>query len=837
IMVLTTNKGLCSSTDTVNVLLYPGMSLKLDDTTQLCRGDSKLIGEPVSGGVGVRKSYVWSPADSLSLPNNVRTYAYPDSSTTYYISISDASNCTIRDSIHVEVISKPEVDFTLQDTCAGLRFSFNNETVYTGSAKDSVSWEVGQIEQSNFDNFSLTIDSAQDITVKLYSRNTAGCWDTTSKLLSVYPNPVPEIMLYNDCAFDTSTLKATSIISSGLTTEFWRIKNDTFVGNSVIIQTGSEPEIPVELYSVSDKGCVTTAYDTLELFAKPEISIDDLSSCFGDSIAMTLSTSVNLDTIQFIEWTASNLSSSNDPIFKPVFNDTGNYAINVMVRNRALCADTAEAIVRVNPLPVSTFTVDDVCEGEEFKLYDSSFISLGSINEILWDTGSGFKSGIDSIFSRKSIQGGYSFRQKVISSEGCVDSSEQFAALHYVPELDFTVSGNCVYSNFDFALNGVPQDSISTIQWRVDAQTYTSENFTHIFSTPGIYNVYQEAVTIQNCFVIDSGTVEVDPKPVASFIVKQKCNDQTIEFVNTGNTAIWNLGDGSTSVLDSFEYRYDTAGNYAVELQVVNSFGCRDTTSENVQVFNDPIPDFNIKNVCRFDSQWVSNRSQTFAEPITSAVFNMDNGETVSNLDSFKYAYQNAGIYQVELTITTLPGCTYSTTRNVEIYALPNAAFVLSPENADIFNSEVTVIDESGNADSVVYFLSDGTSYSTRDFKHAFQDSGTFYINQYVSNVYGCLDSAQRELYITFLYKLFIPNSFSPNDDGINDVFQPKGMGMKSYTMQIYNRWGQMVFESDQPNEAWDGKDAMMGYYVYQIKAYDFQGEPHYYNGVVYLLR
>ena len=83
---------------------------------------------------------------------------------------------------------------------------------------------------------------------------------------------------------------------------------------------------------------------------------------------------------------------------------------------------------------------------------------------------------------------------------------------------------------------------------------------------------------------------------------------------------------------------------------------------------------------------------------------------------------------------------------------------------------------------------------------------------------------------------IYYPNAFTPNDDKLNDLYVTPSEYIKEYEIRIYNRWGEKVFESDENNVAWDGKDALPGYYMYQIFAYDFRNNLHVYKGSVYLL-
>jgi large repetitive protein len=106
-----------------------------------------------------------------------------------------------------------------------------------------------------------------------------------------------------------------------------------------------------------------------------------------------------------------------------------------------------------------------------------------------------------------------------------------------------------------------------------------------------------------------------------------------------------------------------------------------------------------------------------------------------------------------------------------------------------------------------------------------------------VSTQFGCLDSITKQLYVNFAYHLYVPNAYTPNADALNDGFKPVALGLKSYELEIYNRWGEKIFVSSDAEPAWLGTDAETGYYFYQIRAFDFTGLVHYYNGVVHLLR
>ena len=198
-MVLTTDKGKCSSSDTMYISLNPGMQLNLADTLSMCKGSRVLLGDPVQGGVGNLKSYVWSPSDSLSRPNGPRTYANPSLSTLYVVEVTDDSACVISDSTYVKVIPTPLADFMINDTCAQSLISVKNSSDLFGEMVDSVNWNFGGLESSTIYSPTIFMDSSLLMKVELYIENQLGCWDTASQFLELYPIPEPAMDLRDDC--------------------------------------------------------------------------------------------------------------------------------------------------------------------------------------------------------------------------------------------------------------------------------------------------------------------------------------------------------------------------------------------------------------------------------------------------------------------------------------------------------------------------------------------------------------------------------------------------------------------------------------------------------------
>ena len=138
--------------------------------------------------------------------------------------------------------------------------------------------------------------------------------------------------------------------------------------------------------------------------------------------------------------------------------------------------------------------------------------------------------------------------------------------------------------------------------------------------------------------------------------------------------------------------------------------------------------------------------------------------------------------------------------------------------------------------------MGDGnTLVETNQFTHIFPEVGTYLTQLYVENEQGCVDSITYNIIINPVFAIYIPSSFTPNNDGINDDFGPvlREGGYNAFSIQIFNQWGEIIFEED--NLFWDGKIngnlCQNGTYAYNITVYDFLDKKYSRIGSVILAR
>ncbi|HRJ39682.1 MAG TPA: gliding motility-associated C-terminal domain-containing protein, partial [Flavobacteriales bacterium] len=237
----------------------------------------------------------------------------------------------------------------------------------------------------------------------------------------------------------------------------------------------------------------------------------------------------------------------------------------------------------------------------------------------------------------------------------------------------------------------------------------------------------------------------------------------------------------------------------------------------------------------------------------------------VGNVANATYTYTTPGSYDVCVVVTSAAGCTtaISQTQMIDVFPVPEADFLTTPTSTSILSPSIAMTDQSqGSPVLYSWNFGDGNTITGLpggivpdnthggntigtivDPIHMYTDTGYFDITLTITNQYGCIDQATYQVYIEGDYIIFMPNTFTPNGDGKNDVFIPVGVmfGSEGYELMIFNRWGELLFESRNADTGWDGTHqgvlCKQDVYVWKVKAVDHNGITHDYIGHITLLR
>jgi gliding motility-associated-like protein len=368
----------------------------------------------------------------------------------------------------------------------------------------------------------------------------------------------------------------------------------------------------------------------------------------------------------------------------------------------------------------------------------------------------------------------------------------------------------------------------------------TSNNPAAVTVSPQVSTTYSlVSVTDDWCAGSVAGTaaVTVNPLPTPAITgIDEICDGETTTFT-TGAYVTYQWSTGETTQAVSL----NTGGAYSVT--VTDPKGCTNSVSHVLTVHQTPVASFTNDTALSCETVAI-NLVNTSSYPAGSSHFHWYLGDgTTSAAVSPSHVFPDSGWYNVSLAIVTDFGCYDSTAQSVYAmyFPLPVANFKPDPRETSLFNAGVSFTDLSQHAVSWSWEFGNGLESSVQHPTVYFDEPGKYVITLTVTNITGCVDRYQEEIYIT---PFFVPNAFTPNGDGLNEEFFDVGyvMDVAGYTMSVFNRWGQKVFENDRVSHAWDGRDrngdkAPQGTYVYAIKVLAKTGKEYYYTGHLNLIR
>lgn len=213
------------------------------------------------------------------------------------------------------------------------------------------------------------------------------------------------------------------------------------------------------------------------------------------------------------------------------------------------------------------------------------------------------------------------------------------------------------------------------------------------------------------------------------------------------------------------------------------------------------------------------------SNPASSSCYWTFGDNPTSSATNPSHCFNSTGQYTVELHVTDVNGCIDSVTYVNYIYAYPNpiAGFTVTSENPATLNEPTVMIDDiSTGGDTCYWDFGDGnmlTVVGCGDVSNQYQDTGAYHVTEIVVNNFGCSDTVEYDVYIIPYTTIYVPNSFTPNGNGNNDVFYAFGEFVDDFHMMIFDRWGNQIFESYDQLKGWDGK-ANGGKYLAQEDTY-----------------
>jgi gliding motility-associated-like protein len=281
---------------------------------------------------------------------------------------------------------------------------------------------------------------------------------------------------------------------------------------------------------------------------------------------------------------------------------------------------------------------------------------------------------------------------------------------------------------------------------------------------------------------------------------------------------------------------FDESGLKEVSLEVTDDNDCSNIITRQLRYF--PLPEIIVIEPQKFigcapeDIQF-SNLSEYLSEDYM-VTWDFGDGSTVDAISPV-HQYTEPGIYDILIRVVSPFGCETQQLFPgfIKILEGPVAGFNVQPEVLNSFDQEVYVTDESTGGNGLQYNLNDEAQFFIPDLFYEFRDTGSVFIEQIVFKDNGCTDTLRKQLDVEPIATFFLPNAFTPNGDGLNDTYKGKGVTdfIGGFTMRIYSRWGELVFETTDPGEGWNGRkfntgsDLPSGVYVCVVEFTEARGK------------
>lgn len=753
----------------------------------------------------------------------------------------------------ITVLPQPVADFNTGMLCEQQTVQFTD--ISTGQSITNWTWDFGDGSAiSNVQNATHIYSLAGSYDVTLIAGNSSGCVDTIIKTIIVNTIPTPLFSANASCEGTTTSFTDLSTDTVAITNWFYDFNdgnNSTSQNPDYIYASAGTYNVSLTVTNIN--GCSNTFVLPVTVNVYPVANYSADTVCIGTP---TTFTDISTGSPTSWQWNfGDGNSGSTGPVITHVYNTAGSFVTSLTVSSGAGCTDQAFRIIVVrSDVQADVNAVNSACATTVVTVNDNSTITSGTILNSTWDFGDG--TPVVSALNTSHIYpaaGTYFITHVVISDGGCASTALDTVVINPLPEANFTAANTCRSQPALFTDNSTGPP----VSWNWsfgDGGTDTVQNPSHAYTATGNYNVTLTVNSAGGCISTTTRPVTVYAQPTASFTSTVECWGDTTVFASTSTSASgtitgtwWDFGDGTTSNLINPEHVFTSQNSsYNVTLAVISSFGCVDTLIQTINTH--PLPVFNyepqLTSGCDDFTILFNDSSMVAGGTIVNWVWDFGDGNLTYTQNPV-HTYDEPGNYFVSLTVTSSYGCEMSDTLNypVVVYPTPLAGFSASPNETSIYEPNIQFNDESIGATMWDWDLGDFETSVEQSPYHVYPDTGTYLVTQIAINQFGCRDTIVHPVRINGETTMFIPNAFTPNENGLNDIFSPKFYGVVEFKMIIFDRWGNQIFQTEDMNEGWNGKINGKGevvqqdVYVYKIYTKDLLRNNHRYVGRVTVVK
>ena len=888
-----TNNGSCNQViDTVKIILTNEPNVNAGSDVFACENN---INSVLTGVVtGPTTTGVWSGGLGTFNPgNSALTTTYTPSAAEISagfviltLSSTNNGNCNaVNDFVQINFTPAPSVFAGIDIVSCQNNATSILSGIITGPTTTGIwSGGTGTFNPSNTNLNSIYTPSSSELaagtaTLLLTSTNNGSCLQVVDTVVINYSNaPVA------NAGLDLSICKnnAVAVLSGNVTgptsTGVWSGGAGSYnPGNSALSSTytPSPSELAagsVDLYlTTTNNGSCNQVVDTITLsFADSPVVLagSDISVC-ANNPTITITGSVSVGATTGI-WTSSGSgtfasNTSLNTTYQLSASDVaiGSVTIKLTSTGNGNCnAEYDSLFVNVTPKPnVDAGINDTICSSNVFQPVNGSI--SGGASTGVWSTmGNGTFGNVNNLNTIYTIGQADTLAgsvKLVLTSTGGSCLPETDTVLIVLTKMPVVSSGadKIVCDNQLVTLNGYVTGLTNTGTWT----TLGTGSFTPNDSTlagnyqPSALDITNGSVQLlltsthnKDCAAVkDTVNISFKNSPTANFNATNVCANFTSSFNDLSSSPsgsitsyYWDFGDFTSSTATNTTHLYSSAGTYTVAHVVNSANGCTDTMRLPVEVYFLPQAQFYLNPACVGNATQFTDSTKTLSGTIQNWLWNFGDSQT-STFQNPAHGFSSPTAYTVTLIATSSYGCKDTIQKAVAVVPGPNADFSINPNPVEALEN-VTFTDLSSGPNSLVnwyWAFGDSTATNSQNAEHIFNTQGDYSVLLVVKDINGCIDSARKD--ISIILQPDVPTAFTPNGDGQNDLFLVRGGPFKSINVRIYNNWGQLIFETNDQLDGWNGTfngtEQPIGVFVWVVEVEMFNGKKIKKTGDVTLLR
>jgi len=790
--------GTCTGILTVTVTVIPSLIISINSPT-VCAGSSATL-TATSGA----STYSWSPATGLSATTGSVVTATVSANTTYTV-IGTAGTCSASTTTTITINAAPTVTTTSTTICTG------STGILTAGGASTYTWSTGSIGSTT------TVNPTGNQTYTVTGTDVNTCTNTAVATVTVNTLPIITSSSISICTGNTGTLTA-----SGATSYTWST-------GSLVATTNVSP-IVNQTYTVIGLGvntCTNIAIGTVTVNPLPFVGVwnQAVTICAGASYTLAASGALTY-TWSPTTGIVSGTNIGQNIVVSPTVATT--YTVIGTDINGCVNAGGSISYCGI-AVATSSITASGtvICNGS------SGIINASGASTYTWSTGAvGASTTVNPVTTQNYTVNGTD------NITGCAAKAVVTVTVNLIPVVSAISGSVCEGASITLIGSGA-----NSYVWSTGAST------AGISVNPTSTQNYTVIGTSLGCSKNAIATVTVVASPTITVNSGVACSGVSATLTATGGTAYsWNPPTGLSTIIGSTVIATPT-NNQTYTVTGINAKGCTSMALAIVTVGINPVVSLAPTGLTGCAPQCMTYTATSITTGIY--VWNFTPTETyTTTINTKNECFNTAGNYTVKVTLIDVNGCKGTAISSVSIYPVPIADFDYNPKSVSVLAPDVTFINESlGGAiiASNTWNFGDITSTtnttSVTNPTHNYADTGSYNVTLTLVSTHLCKASIVKTIVVEPNYAIYVPTAFTPDGDGLNEVFVAVGEGIKDFKMNIFDRWGNHVFTSTNINVGWDGtyhyknSEVQQDVYVWKIELTNYLGATQQLTGQVTLLK